>query len=103
MREEPAEESNGSPQEQPTGNAPDKKKDDAEAAASEAAKTQRSRKMISSCTSIEPWLLERFPLDSKEVVITHVVHRTTMLPHFQIRLTSGASHDGKWLAGTAIF
>ena len=60
-------------------------------------RTQRNRKMLSSCASIEPWLLERFPLDSKEVVLVHVKHKTSMLPHFQIRLTSNASHEGKIL------
>ena len=57
----------------------------------------RNRKMLSSCASIEPWLLEQFPLDSKDVVLVHVKHKTSMLPHFQIRLTSNASHDGKIL------
>ena len=59
------------------------------------AKMQKSRKLISTCTNVEPWLLDRFPLDSREVVIAHVIHKTNMLPHFQIRLCSNASHDGK--------
>ena len=63
----------------------------------EKARQQRDRRTLSSCTSIEPWLLEQFPLDTKEVVLTHVQHKTSMLPHFQIRLTSNASHDGKQL------
>ena len=73
------------------------KKEEAEAGL-ENAKTIKSRKMLSSCTAVEPWLLERFPLDFKDVVISHVVHKSSMLPHFQIRLTSGGSHDGKTLA-----
>ena len=64
----------------------------------ENAKAQKSRKLLSSCTAIEPWLLEQFPLDPRDVVIAHVVHKSTMLPHFQIRLTSGASFDGKTLS-----
>ena len=48
------------------------------------AKMHKSRKLISTCTNVEPWLLDRFPLDSREVVIAHVIHKTNMLPHFQI-------------------
>ena len=60
-----------------------------------ASKQQRSRKLLSACSSVEPWLTETFPLDSKEVIIVHVKHKTAMLPHFQIRLTSGGNYDGK--------
>ena len=64
------------------------------------AKNKKSRKLMSTATAVEPWLLERFPLDPKDVVVVHVVHKTSMLPHFQIRLTSNASHDGKILGLT---
>ena len=64
------------------------------------AKIHKSRKLISTCTNVEPWLLERFPLDSGEVVIAHVIHKTNMLPHFQIRLCSNATHDGKCSGGS---
>ena len=87
------------------------KKDDMDGSAKEAtaakdepnpesdnAKAQKSRKLLSSCTAVEPWLLDQFPLDPRDVVIAHVVHKSTMLPHFQIRLTSGASFDGKTLS-----
>ena len=61
----------------------------------DTARQQRNRKLLSTCTSIEPWLLEQFPLESRDVIISHVRHKTAMLPHFQIRLTSNANHDGK--------
>ena len=72
----------------------EKEKNDASTTSN--AKMQKSRKLISTCTNVEPWLLERFPLDAGDVVIVHVIHKTNMLPHFQIRLCSNASHDGKF-------
>ena len=47
---------------------------------SDNAKAQKSRKLLSSCTAVEPWLLDQFPLDPRDVVIAHVVHKSTMLP-----------------------
>ena len=97
MQDERDEEGQDDASQRPSAENPNPEPKELPAQEHEDSKTKKSRKLMSTATAVEPWLLERYPLDPKDVVIVHVVHKTSMLPHFQIRLTSNASHDGKIL------
>ena len=55
----------------------------------------KSRRLLSTSATVPDWLKELFPLPTNEVILSHVQHRSSTLPHFQIRLASGQTHDGK--------
>ena len=59
-----------------------------------------SRRALSSCTSVPGWLQERYPMP-EETTVVHVVHTSKMLPHFQVRLGSGRTFQGKILGSIA--
>lgn len=51
---------------------------------------------MSSCNPVPEWLQERHPMPD-DVIVTHLVHTSKMLPHFQVRLGSGKLFQGKIL------
>ena len=67
---------------------------DAPAARDDAA----SRRTLSKTALIPEWLLQLVPFPEEEsLVLTHVQHRDSTLPHFQCRLPTGESYGGKKL------
>ena len=56
----------------------------------------RSRKLLSSCTSLPSWLATMIPFP-ENVVLVHVVHKDSTLPHFQARLPGQETHNAKRL------
>ena len=57
----------------------------------------KSRKMLSSSTTTPDWLKAMFPMPADEIILSHVIHKTSMLPHFQVRMVAGDVFDGKCL------
>ena len=56
----------------------------------------RSRKLLASTGVTPEWLRNRFPVPS-DVTVSHVVHRSSTLPHFQMRFHNNEACDGKRL------
>ena len=54
----------------------------------------RSRKMLASSGTTPDWIKERFPVPF-DVTVSHVIHNSTTLPHFQMRFHNNESCDGK--------
>lgn len=50
--------------------------------------------MLSSCKAVPDFLTAKFKMRD-DVVITHVEHRSTVLPHFQVRLPGDEKYEGK--------
>eukprot|EP00439_Symbiodinium_sp_Y106_P055968 s607_g7.t2 len=63
-------------------------------------KIRESRKAMSSCNPVPDWLQSRYHMPD-DCIVTHLVHTTKMLPHFQVRLGSGKTYEGKILESIA--
>ena len=63
-------------------------------------KIRESRKAMSSCNPVPDWLQSRSHMPD-DCIVTHLVHTTKMLPHFQVRLGSGKTYEGKILESIA--
>ena len=57
----------------------------------------RSRRMLSSSATTPDWLKILFPMPAEEIILSHIIHKTSMLPHFQVRMVAGDVFDGKYL------
>ncbi|CAE7840654.1 unnamed protein product [Symbiodinium sp. CCMP2592] len=53
-----------------------------------------SRRLLSTCKAVPDFLTAKFKMRD-DVVITHVEHRSTVLPHFQVRLPGDEKYEGK--------
>ena len=69
----------------------------AEEAVNAGDANRQSRRLLSETTTIPQYLKDRYPMPS-EVQPLHVVHKTTTLPHYQVKLTGGQLYEGKLLA-----
>ena len=58
-------------------------------------KGARSRKMLASSATTPQWLREKFETPP-DVIVSHVVHKTGTLPHFQMRFQGGDTYEGKF-------
>ena len=65
------------------------------AEAPEADERKRaSRRLLSSCQAVPGFLTEKFKMRD-DVVVSHVEHRSNVLPHFQVRLPGDEKYEGK--------
>ncbi|CAE7186234.1 unnamed protein product, partial [Symbiodinium necroappetens] len=64
------------------------------AEAPEADERKRaSRRLLSSCQAVPGFLTEKFKMRD-DVVVSHVEHRSNVLPHFQVRLPGDEKYEG---------
>ncbi|OLQ01518.1 Acyl-CoA-binding protein [Symbiodinium microadriaticum] len=65
------------------------------AEAPEADERKRaSRRLLSSCQAVPGFLTEKFKMRD-DVVVSHVEHRSNVLPRFQVRLPGDEKYEGK--------
>ena len=92
MQRERAEDNAGTASDRVTASHETAPKDENESKSRE----NRSRKLLATSGITPDWLKERFPVPF-DVTVSHVVHRSTILPHFQMRFHNNESCDGKHL------
>ena len=59
-------------------------------------RSRASRKLVSTTETIPDFLTAKFPMPD-DIKMVHIIHKTTTLPHFQAKLPSGLSFEGKSL------
>ena len=61
----------------------------------DARQSAKSRRLLSSATSIPDWVFDVFQIPKDEIVLSHVRHKGGVLPHIQVRMLAGDSYEGK--------
>ena len=57
---------------------------------------RHSRALLSKATTVPEWLTDRYKIPT-DIVVTHVQHKSKLLPHFQARLPGDMKYEGKSL------
>ena len=87
----------GQPQQEPAQAEAEDNNHEGGVAGGSATPDTRSRKMLSSSATTPDWLKRLFPMPADEIILSHIIHKTSVLPHFQVRMVAGDVFDGKCL------